>query len=177
MSRIGKAPVAIPQGVEVALNGRKIRVKGPKGELSWDLPHDITASVADNQVALTVAQEQKRYRAMWGTSRALIANMVTGVTEGYNIPLKLIGVGYRANMQGNKLVLNVGYSHPVEMELPAGVSAVVTENTDVAISGIDKQKVGEFAANVRRVRPPEPFKGKGIRYANEYIAMKEGKKK
>ena len=153
MSRIGKAPV------------------------NWSLPHEVTAAVVDNQVTFTPVQDQKRYYAIWGTSRALVANMMTGVTEGYTIPLKLIGVGYRASMQGNKLALSVGYSHPVEMELPQGVTAAVNDNTEIVISGVDKQKVGEFAANVRRVRPPEPFKGKGIRYANEYINMKEGKKK
>ena len=177
MSRIGKAPVAVPQGVEVALNGRDIRVKGPKGELNWTLPHQIKADVAESEIKLELKKDTKRDYALWGTSRALLSNMVTGVTEGYSIALKLIGVGYRSNMQGNKLVLNVGYSHPVEMDLPQGVSAEVKDPTEIVISGADKQKVGQFAAEVRAKRPPEPFKGKGIRYANEYIAMKEGKKK
>jgi large subunit ribosomal protein L6 len=177
MSRVGKAPIQVPEGVEVSLNGRDVRVKGTKGELSWLLPHDVSAKLEDQKLTFVPRKDHARYYPIWGTVRATVANMITGVKEGYSIPLKLVGVGYRANMQGNKLVLNVGYSHPVEVELPAGLTASVEENTNVTINGIDKQKVGEFAANVRKVRPPEPFKGKGIRYANEHIVMKEGKKK
>jgi large subunit ribosomal protein L6 len=177
MSRVGKAPIQVPEGVEVILNGRDVQVKGAKGELSWSLPHEVSAKMEENQLTFAPQRDHPRYYPIWGTTRAIIANMIAGVKDGYSIPLKLIGVGYRASMQGNKLVLNVGYSHPVEMELPAGLTASVEENTNVIISGVDKQKVGEFAANVRKVRPPEPFKGKGIRYANEHIVMKEGKKK
>lgn len=177
MSRIGKAPISIPQGVEVALSGRDIRVKGPKGELNMSIPHNVNAEVADDNIKLTPIKDHRRYSAEWGTTRALVANMVTGVTTGFQINLKMVGVGYRSSMQGNKLVLTVGFSHPVEMQVPEGLKTVVSENTNIAISGLDKQAVGEFAANIRRIRPPEPFKGKGIRYVNEYIAMKEGKKK
>ncbi len=177
MSRIGKTWIRLPQGVEVTFAGRDVKVKGPKGELMGQLPADITAVNEDNIVKVTPVKEHKRYSAIWGTARANVANMVQGVSEGFHIPLKLKGVGYRAQMQGNKLVLSLGYSHPVEMDLPAGVTATVTENTDIMVSGTDKQIVGEFAANVRKKRPPEPFKGKGVRYANEYISMKEGKKK
>lgn len=177
MSRIGKAPVSIPQGVEVAIVGREIKIKGPKGELSWDVPYDIKAEKQEDTIVFAPVQEHKRYSAIWGTSRALVANMIEGVTKGFEIKLKLIGVGYRSSLRGTKLELNVGYSHPVHMEVPAGITAVVNENTEITLNGVDKQALGEFAANVRAVRPPEPFKGKGIRYANEYINMKEGKKK
>ena len=181
MSRIGKAPITIPQGVEVNLQGRDLTVKGAKGTLNYVLPTNILAQMAeeDGQQVMTFKPEteSRRHAAMWGTTRATVANMVTGVKDGYSIPLKLVGVGYRANMQGNTLVLNVGYSHPVNMPCPEGVTAEVTDNVNVTISGIDKQKVGEFAANVRKKRKPEPFKGKGIRYADEHIVMKEGKKK
>lgn len=177
MSRIGKTWIRLPQGVEVTLQGRDVRVKGPKGELSGQIPPEVNAVYEDDVIKMTPVKEHKRYSPIWGTARANVANMVKGVSEGFHIPLKLQGVGYRAQMQGNKLVLSLGYSHPVEMEIPAGITATVNENTEVVISGMEKQAVGEFAANVRKKRPPEPFKGKGVRYANEYISMKEGKKK
>lgn len=177
MSRIGKNPVTIPEGVTVTMAGRAMSVKGKLGELNWDIPHDIKASVADNLVTFEMIRENKEAQALWGLSRALTANMVEGVSKGFEKKLKLIGVGYRANMQGNKLDLQVGFSHPVKLEVPAGLKVVVNDNTEVVITGFDKQVVGQFAANVRRIRPPEPYKGKGIRYADEHVVMKEGKKK
>lgn len=178
MSRVGKANISLPSGVTVTVNGRNVEVKGSKGTLTWLAPYNFGITVEENEVKVTPSTPKAmKDSAMWGTTRALIANMVKGVSEGYTINMKLIGVGYRANMAGPKLNLSVGYSHPVLMDVPAGITVAVNENTEVVISGADKQAVGQFAAKVRDVRPPEPFKGKGIRYANEYIAMKEGKKK
>lgn len=177
MSRVGKAPVSIPAGVEVTLNGRAMAVKGTKGTLNYTLPHEIDAKIEDNTVTFAPKREGKQFAAKWGLARALTANMVEGVTKGFEIKLKLIGVGYRANMAGAQLNLAVGYSHPVLMDVPQGLTVTVPEPTEILVTGADKQAVGQFAANVRAKRPPEPFKGKGIRYADEYIAMKEGKKK
>lgn len=177
MSRIGKAPVSIPAGVEVTLNGRDLAVKGSKGKLSFVVPHEIDTKIENNEVTFAPKREGKQFAAKWGLTRAMTANMVTGVTDGYEIKLKLIGVGYRANMAGPKLNIAVGYSHPVLMDVPAGLTVATPEPTEIVINGIDKQAVGQFAANVRAKRPPEPFKGKGIRYADEHINMKEGKKK
>lgn len=181
MSRIGKAPITVPQGVELTLAGRDLTVKGAKGTLNWMLPANILAELSEAEgkqvMSFKPENDNRRHAAMWGTTRAIVANMVVGVKDGYSVPLKLVGVGYRANMQGNTLVLNVGYSHAVNMPCPEGIKAEVTDNVNVVISGVDKQKVGEFAANIRKQRKPEPFKGKGIRYADEHINMKEGKKK
>lgn len=177
MSRVGKNPITVPAGVEITLSGRDITVKGSKGSLSHQAPFGIDVSQEDGVITFTPEKEDKRHQALWGTTRALTANMIQGVTEGFSITMKLIGVGYRANMQGADLNLAVGYSHPVLMKVPAGLTVAVNDPTEIVISGMDKQQVGQFAAEVRAVRPPEPFKGKGIRYANEYIAMKEGKKK
>jgi large subunit ribosomal protein L6 len=177
MSRIGKNPVTIPEGVTVTMAGRAMSVKGKLGELNWDIPHDIKASVTDNIVTFEPNRETKEAQALWGLSRALTANMVEGVSKGFEKKLKLIGVGYRANMQGAKLNLSVGFSHPVNLDVPAGLKVVVNDNTEIVITGFDKQVVGQFAANVRRIRPPEPYKGKGIRYVDEHVVMKEGKKK
>lgn len=178
MSRVGKTDINLPSGVTVTVNGRNVEVKGSKGTLTWVAPYDFAITVEENVVKVAPSTPKAmKDSAMWGTTRALIANMVKGVSEGYTINMKLIGVGYRANMAGPKLNLSVGYSHPVLMDVPAGIAVAVNENTEIVISGADKQAVGQFAAKVRDVRPPEPFKGKGIRYANEYIAMKEGKKK
>lgn len=176
MSRIGKKPISLPQGVSVTVEqGNTVRVKGPKGELSQKIHEDMKVSVEENVVTVERPTDEANHRALHGLSRTLIANMVTGVSEGYKKELEIVGVGYRAQKQGKKLVLNMGFSHPVEMEEPAGITYDVPSPTQVVVSGIDKQLVGEMAANVRKVRPPEPYKGKGIKYANEYIRRKVGK--
>ncbi|MCP5405352.1 MAG: 50S ribosomal protein L6 [Pseudomonadaceae bacterium] len=178
MSRVGKNPVAIPSGVTVGVEGRNVKVAGPKGTLTHTIPHDITAKVEGNEVTFTPKGDAKRLSAAWGTARALVRNMVEGVTNGYSIKMKLVGVGYRASMQGSKLNLALGYSHPVNMDIPQGIAVEVSKDqTELTISGADKHAVGMFAAEARAKRPPEPFKGKGLRYAAEYINMKEGKKK
>ncbi len=177
MSRIGKNPVTIPEGVTVTMAGRAMSVKGKLGELNWDIPHDIKATVNDNLVSFEMIRENKEAQALWGLSRALTANMVEGVSKGFEKKLKMIGVGYRAKMEGNKLDIQAGFSHPVKLEVPANLKVAVNDNTEIVITGYDKQLVGQFAANVRKVRPPEPYKGKGIRYADEHVVMKEGKKK
>jgi large subunit ribosomal protein L6 len=181
MSRVGKKPIAIPKGVEVAVQGRQITVKGTKGQVQGELPPSIGASVAVNEgvneVTFTPQGNPKQLSASWGTARSLVANMIEGVTKGFTINMKLIGVGYRASVQGKKLNMTLGYSHPIDMEIPAGLTLDVKDQTDITITGIDKYTVGQFAANVRAKRAPEPFKGKGVRYTNEHIAMKEGKKK
>ena len=181
MSRVGKKTVSVPQGVEVAVNGRSLSVKGPKGNLTMQLPTSINAKVENNELNFTTgevnAREAKKLSPIWGTTRALADNMITGVTKGYSIVLNLVGVGYRASMAGTKLNMSLGYSHPVEMPVPQGIAVDVKDQTVITITGISKQQVGEFAANVRSKRPPEPFKGKGVKYANETIVMKEGKKK
>lgn len=177
MSRIGKNPVEIPGGVEASLNGRELSVKGPKGQLAWTVPFEIDCKFEDNAFTFSMKKEDKKSRALWGTSRAITQNMVTGVSQGFERKLEINGIGYRAAMQGNKLNLSVGYSHPVNMDVPAGLTVAVNNNTEITVNGPDKQAVGEFAAVVRRVRPPEPYKGKGIRFAGENLMMKEGKKK
>lgn len=175
MSRIGNKLVEIPAGVTVSREGNTVTVKGPKGELTQTLSHLITMNVEDNIVTFTRPNEEKFTKSIHGTVRALFNNMVVGVSEGFKKELDLIGVGYRAQLQGNKLVLNVGYSHPVEFTPAEGVNVEVTTNTHLVISGSDKEKVGALAANIRGVRPPEPYKGKGIKYSNEIIRRKEGK--
>lgn len=176
MSRIGKKPIVIPQGVEVTVSDSVITVKGPKGELSRTHPPFISIQVVDGEaVVMPVDEKSKEARALWGTFASHIANMVIGVTEGYEKKMEVEGVGYRAEVQGNKLVLNVGYSHPVDMEIPQGMEASVEKNT-ISVKGIDKEKLGLFAAKVRSVRKPEPYKGKGIRYSDETVRRKEGKK-
>lgn len=178
MSRVGKNPVAIPSGVTVDVAGRTVKVTGPKGSLSQTIPHDIDAKVEGGKVVFTPKGSVQRLSPAWGTARALVRNMVEGVTKGYTIKLKLVGVGYRANMQGTKLNLALGYSHPVNMDIPQGIAVEVSKDqTDITITGADKHGVGMFASEVRAKRAPEPFKGKGVRYAEEYIVMKEGKKK
>jgi len=175
MSRVGKSPVALPKGVEAKLDGRVLRCKGPKGELVLDVVPGIDITVEGEELNVTRASEEKEVRAMHGTVRALIANMVHGVSEGYVRKLEVVGVGYRAQLQGQKLVLNVGFCHPVEIEAPEGVSFNCPDQTHIEVSGIDKQAVGQAAAFVRRARPPEPYKGKGIRFEGEQIRRKEGK--
>ncbi|MCM3715670.1 50S ribosomal protein L6 [Halalkalibacter oceani] len=175
MSRIGKKPVEIPGGVTVTLDGQLMTVKGPKGELKRELHPEMKINIEENQVTVERPSDQKEHRALHGTTRSLINNMVEGVTKGYERALELIGVGYRASKSGQKLVLNVGYSHPVEIVPEAGLEIEVPSNTKVIVKGIDKERVGALASNIRSVRLPEPYKGKGIRYEGEYVRRKEGK--
>ena len=177
MSRVGSSAITIPADVTLSNDGGVIVVKGKNGELSTSLHSDVELSVADNVATLKPARDTRQAKALWGTMRATINNMVVGVSTGFTRNLQINGVGYRAAMQGNKLVLNLGFSHPVEMEIPAGLKVVVENNTTVVISGADKQLLGQFASEVRSKRPPEPFKGKGVKYAEEHIVRKEGKKK
>lgn len=176
MSRIGKMPVVIPNGVTVNIKNNSVLVKGPKGELNRSFPPEINFEEEDGQIVVTRKSNHRTHRAKHGLTRALLNNMVVGVSEGFKRDLQIEGVGYRAQMQGNNLVLNVGYSHPVVFEPPAGVSFEVDKSgRALVVSGIDKELVGEIAARVRRTRPPEPYKGKGIRYVNERIRRKAGK--
>jgi len=177
MSRVGKNPVVVPNGVTITLNEEQISAKGKLGELNLPLTSDVTVTQADNQIWVKPNNDSKRARALWGTTRANISNLVSGVSEGFTKKLEITGVGYRAQVQGNKLVLQLGFSHDVEMEIPQGLNVVAEKPTLVAISGADKQLVGQFAANARGWRGPEPYKGKGVRYEGEYILRKEGKKK
>ncbi|WP_109260615.1 50S ribosomal protein L6 [Hyphobacterium indicum] len=177
MSRIGKLPIAVGSGVEVRLNGRALTLKGPKGELSLTAVEDVTLSQGDEGIEVKPVDESKRARAMWGMTRALIANMMTGVTEGFNKTLELQGVGYRAQMQGSSLKLALGFSHDVVYEPPQGIQIQAPKPTEVIVSGADKQMVGQVAAEIRGYRPPEPYKGKGVHYQGEYVRRKEGKKK
>ena len=176
MSRIGKKPISLPNGVSVTVEqGNTVHVKGSKGELSQKIHDDMKVSVVDNVVTVERPTDEANHRALHGLSRSLIQNMVIGVSEGYKKELEIVGVGYRAQKQGKKLVLNMGFSHPVEMEEPQGITFEVPSPTQIVVNGIDKQLVGETAANVRKVRPPEPYKGKGIKYVDEYIRRKVGK--
>ena len=176
MSRIGKLPVDIPAGVEVTVaEGNNVTVKGPKGSLCQTIPAEMDVKVENNQVIVSRPNDLKRMKSYHGLSRTLIANMVKGVTQGYEKVLEINGVGYRAQKQGKKLILSLGYSHPVEMEDPEGIESVVEGNNKITIKGIDKQKVGQYAAEIRDKRRPEPYKGKGIKYADEHIRRKVGK--
>lgn len=175
MSRIGNKPVQIPSGVTVTLTNNNITVKGPKGELSRELHPDMIVKVEENTLTVERPSDNKLHRSLHGTTRSIISNMVEGVTNGYEKKLELIGVGYRATKQGTKLVLNVGYSHPVEIEPEAGIEVDVPANTKITVRGIDKERVGALASNIRAVRLPEPYKGKGIRYEGEFVRRKEGK--
>ena len=175
MSRIGKAPIDLPSGVEVSYEGDVVVVKGPKGSLSQDLDPRISVSVEDGVLTVARASDDREVRALHGLYRALIANMVVGVSAGYSKELQAVGVGYRGALKGSTLELQVGYSHPVTIEAPEGITFEVPEPTKFIISGIDKQLVGQVAANIRAVRPPEPYKGKGIRYVDEYVRRKAGK--
>tara|TARA_B000000565_G_scaffold68149_1_gene47160 strand:- start:2336 stop:2869 length:534 start_codon:yes stop_codon:yes gene_type:complete len=177
MSRVGSSAITIPADVTLSNDGGVIVVKGKNGELSTSLHSDVELSVANNVATLKPARDTRQAKALWGTMRSNLNNMVVGVTEGFTRKLEINGVGYRAAMQGNKLVLSLGFSHPVEMEVPAGLKVAVENNTSVTITGADKQLLGQFASEVRAKRPPEPFKGKGVKYADEYIVRKEGKKK
>ncbi|WP_338752617.1 50S ribosomal protein L6 [Bacillus sp. FJAT-52991] len=175
MSRVGKKPIELPEGVTFTNENNTVTVKGPKGELTRTFNKDMKIEIEGNVISVIRPSESKEHRTNHGTTRALLANMVEGVSKGFEKSLELIGVGYRAQKQGNKLVLNVGYSHPVEMEPEAGVEVEVPSNTKVIVKGVSKERVGAFAANIRDVRPPEPYKGKGIRYEGEYVRRKEGK--
>jgi len=175
MSRVGKKIIEIPAGVDIKIDGNTVTVKGPKGELTREFSSDIKMNIEGNEVTFTRPNDSKEMKTIHGTTRANFNNMVVGVSEGFQKALELIGVGYRAQLQGKKLVLNVGYSHPVEIEAPAGIEIEVPSNTSVIIKGSDKEVVGELAANIRGVRPPEPYKGKGIRYVGEFVRRKEGK--
>lgn len=177
MSRIGKVPVAIPGGVTAAIADGVLTVKGPKGTLTLSLRDEISYVVEDGRILVRPANDSKGARAFWGMQRTLVSNLVTGVTEGYTKVLEITGVGYRANAQGKNLKLQLGYSHDVDYPVPEGIEIKTPDNTTVEISGIDKQKVGQVAAEIRRWRKPEPYKGKGIKYRGEYIFRKEGKKK
>jgi large subunit ribosomal protein L6 len=177
MSRIGKKAVAIPTGVTLTVEGQTVTVKGPKGTLSWTVAEEIELKHENDELTFAVREDNQRSRAMWGLSRTLIANMVQGVTAGYEEVLELVGVGYRAAMKGSALSIQLGFSHDVDVPPPEGISFVVPKQTEIRISGIDKQQVGETAARIRRIRPPEPYKGKGVRYAGEKVRRKEGKKK
>ena len=177
MSRVGSSVITIPADVTLSQEGGIVVVKGKNGELRASLHKDVELSVADNVATFSQRRKSREAKALWGTMRASVNNMVIGVSQGFTRKLEINGVGYRAAMQGNKLVLSLGFSHPVEMEVPAGLSVNVENNTTVIITGADKQLLGQFASEVRGKRPPEPFKGKGVKYADEHIVRKEGKKK
>jgi large subunit ribosomal protein L6 len=177
MSRIGKKSIAIPGGVTANVEGQSVSVKGPKGELSAVLVDEVIAKLEDGEIAVSPRDDSKRAQAMWGMSRTIVSNLIEGVSEGFTKTLEINGVGYRAAMQGNKLQLNVGYSHDVLYPVPDGIKIECTKPTEIVVSGVNKQKVGQVAAEIRAYRPPEPYKGKGIKYAGEYIFRKEGKKK
>ena len=177
MSRIGKKPVELPSGVEASVSGQTVTVKGPKGQREFTATDDVSITVDGNVVTIEPRGKSKRARQQWGMSRTMVANLVTGVTDGFKKELELSGVGYRAQAQGNKLTLNLGYSHDVIFDVPEGVSVTTPKQTEVIVEGIDQQLVGQVAANIREWRAPEPYKGKGIKYKGEYIFRKEGKKK
>ncbi len=177
MSRIGKKPVELPSGVEASLSGQTVTVKGPKGSREFTATDDVSISVDGNVVSVEPRGKSKRARQQWGMSRTMVANLVAGVTDGFKKELEINGVGYRAQAQGNKLTLNLGYSHDVIFDVPEGVTVTTPKNTEVVVEGIDQQLVGQVAANIREWRAPEPYKGKGIKYKDEYIFRKEGKKK
>ncbi len=177
MSRIGSKAVQIPDGVNATIDGQQVSVKGPKGELSVVLVDEVTAKMTDDGISLDSRDESKRSRSMWGMSRTLVSNSVVGVAEGFSKTLEIIGVGYRAQVQGSALQLQLGLSHDVRYPIPEGIKIECPKPTEIVISGINKQRVGQVAAEIRSYRPPEPYKGKGIRYLGEYVFRKEGKKK
>jgi large subunit ribosomal protein L6 len=177
MSRIGKKPVAIPSGVTASVDGQTVKMKGPKGALELVLPAEVSAKLDKGSIQVDPRNETKRARSMWGTSRTLVSNLVTGVTKGFEKKLEITGVGYRAAVQGKNLQIALGYSHDVVYPIPTGIAIVTPKPTEVVITGIDRQQVGQVAAEIRGFRKPEPYKGKGVKYAGEYIFRKEGKKK
>ena len=177
MSRIGKKPVVVPAGVTAKVDGQLVSVKGAKGQLEFLVPDDVSVVYQDNAIKVDPRNETKRARALWGTSRAQVNNIVVGVTAGFEKKLEITGVGYRAAVQGKTLQLALGYSHDVNYPIPAGVTITTPKPTEITISGIDKRQIGQIAAEIRALRAPEPYKGKGVKYANEFIFRKEGKKK
>ena len=177
MSRIGKKPVAAPAGVTASLEGKTLSVKGPKGTLSMSLADEVSYAVEDGQISVQPVNDSKRSRSFWGMQRTMVQNLIVGVTEGYTKTLQITGVGYRANVQGKNLKLQLGYSHDVIYPIPEGITVECPSQTEIVIKGADKQLVGLVAAKVRAYRPPEPYKGKGVRYANEKVSLKEAKKK
>jgi large subunit ribosomal protein L6 len=177
MSRIGKRPVAVPSGVTAAVDGQTVKVKGPKGQLQFIVHDDVEVKFENGQVTVAPRSETKRARSLYGTARAQIANLVEGVTKGFEKKLEITGVGYRAALQGKNLQLALGYSHDVVYAIPEGITITVPKPTEITIVGTDVQRVGQVAAEIRAYRPPEPYKGKGVKYANEFIFRKEGKKK
>ena len=177
MSKVGKKPVDIPAGTTPKVEGQLVSVKGPKGELSFIVPDDVAVKLEGNQITVDPRTETKRARALWGTSRARINNLVTGVTKGFEKKLEITGVGYKAAVEGRNLNLSLGYSHPVLYAIPTGIAIVTPKPTEILVSGIDRQQVGQVAAEIRAYRGPEPFKGKGVKYEGEFIFRKEGKKK
>ncbi|HZP07762.1 50S ribosomal protein L6 [Methyloceanibacter sp.] len=177
MSRIGKKAVVVPSGVTATVNGQEVAVKGPKGELKHVLADAIVAKLDKGHIEVAMREDTKEARALWGMTRTMVANLVAGVTEGFTRRLEITGVGYRAAVQGSSLQLQLGYSHDVNYPIPKGIQVVCPKPTEIVITGIDRQKVGQVAAEIRQFRPPEPYKGKGIKYAGEFILRKEGKKK
>jgi large subunit ribosomal protein L6 len=177
MSRIGKKPVVVPAGVTARVEGQKVTIKGAKGEMSFVVHDDVSVSMNDNQIKVDPRFETKRARALWGTARAQINNLVVGVTQGFEKKLEITGVGYKAAVAGKSLQLSLGYSHDIQYPIPAGIAIVTPKPTEITISGIDKKQVGQVAAEIRGYRGPEPYKGKGVKYAGEFIFRKEGKKK
>jgi large subunit ribosomal protein L6 len=177
MSRIGKKAVPVPAGVTANVEGQTVKIKGPKGALQLVLPGDVLAKMEDGGIRIDPRNESKRARSMWGTSRTLVANLIAGVTKGFERKLEINGVGYRAAVQGKNLQLSLGYSHEISYAIPEGIVIATPKPTEIVITGIDRQKVGQVAAEIRAFRGPEPYKGKGVRYAGEYIFRKEGKKK
>ena len=177
MSRIGKKPVSVPAGVSATMAGGVISVKGPKGTLTLTMRDEISYAIEDGSILVKPANATKAARAFWGMQRTLVANLVTGVTDGFTKTLEITGVGYRANAQGNKLKLQLGYSHDIDYEVPVGIAIATPKPTEIIVTGIDRQKVGQTAAEIRDYRGPEPYKGKGVRYSGEFIFRKEGKKK
>ena len=177
MSRVGKRPVAVPSGVTATVDGQTVKMKGPKGQLQFVVHDDVEVKLESGQIKVKPRAETNRARALYGTARAQVANLVEGVTKGFEKKLTLVGVGYKAAAQGAKLNLQVGYSHPVNIDMPQGITVATPTPTEVVVKGADRQRVGQVAAEIRAVRPPEPYKGKGIRYADEKIVIKETKKK
>jgi len=177
MSRIGKKSVPVPKGVTATVSGQSIKVKGPKGEMAFLASDDVEVSFADGQVSVAPRSESKKARSAWGMSRTMVANLMKGVTEGFERRLEITGVGYRAALAGKNLQLNLGFSHDVLYPVPAGITITVPKPTEIVITGSDKQQVGQVAAEIRQYRKPEPYKGKGVKYSDEYIFRKEGKKK
>ena len=177
MSRIGKKPVAIPSGVTAKVDGQTVSVKGAKGELSFVVPDDVDVKLENNEIKVDPRNATKRARALWGTSRAQVNNLVVGVTKGFDKKLDITGVGYKAAVAGKNLQLSLGYSHDITYPIPAGVAIATPKPTEITIAGIDKRQVGQVAAEIRAMRGPEPYKGKGVRYSDEFIFRKEGKKK